>query len=48
MEYTYWELLTYLYIYGFLGWAVEVCVIAVRERRSAIRESVDGLRKFQH
>lgn len=33
MEYTYLELLTYFFIYGFLGWAAEVGVMAVRKRR---------------
>lgn len=33
MQYTYPELLSYLFIYGFLGWALEVGVMAVRKRR---------------
>lgn len=33
MQYTYPELLAYLFIYGFLGWALEVGVMAVRKRR---------------
>ena len=33
MEYTYLELLVYLFIYGFLGWAAEVGIMAVRKRR---------------
>lgn len=33
MEYTYTELLVYLFLYGFLGWVIEVGVMAVRKRR---------------
>ena len=33
MSYTFWELLTYFIIYSFLGWVVEVCIIAVKDRR---------------
>lgn len=33
MEYTYLELVTYFFIYSFLGWALEVAVMAVREKR---------------
>lgn len=33
MEYSYSDMLIYLLIYSFLGWLVEVSVIAVREKR---------------
>mgnify|MGYP003299145975 CR=1 FL=1 len=33
MTYTFLELLTYFIIYSFLGWVIEVCIIAVKDRR---------------
>ena len=33
MTYTFLEMLTYFIIYSFIGWVVEVCIIAVKERR---------------
>lgn len=33
MEYTYLELLIYLLIYSAVGWLIETCVVAVKERR---------------
>lgn len=33
MEYTYLELLTYLFLYSILGWALETGVMAIKERR---------------
>jgi len=33
MTYTYLELFAYLIIYSFLGWAFEVCVVAIKDRR---------------
>ena len=33
MTYTYLEMLTYFILYSFIGWMVEVCIIAVKDRR---------------
>jgi len=33
MAYTYLEMLTYFILYSFIGWVVEVCIIAVKDRR---------------
>lgn len=33
MTYTYLDLLAYLIIYSFLGWCLEVCVVAIKDRR---------------
>ena len=33
MQYTYTELITYLFLYGFIGWALEAAYVAVKERR---------------
>lgn len=33
MTYNIWDLLAFLLIYSFLGWVIEVCVMAVRERK---------------
>lgn len=41
MEYTYTELLTYLLFYGFLGWGIEVIVMAVKDRRFSNRGFFD-------
>ena len=41
MEYTYTELITYLLLYGFMGWVAEVVVAAVWERRFSNRGFFD-------
>lgn len=41
MEYTYTQLITYLLLYGFLGWGIEVIVVAVRDRKFANRGFFD-------
>lgn len=41
MEYTYTQLLTYLIFYGFLGWAIEVVIAAVKDRRFTNRGFFD-------
>ena len=33
MEYTYWELAMCLIIYSFIGWIVEVALVAIKERK---------------
>lgn len=33
MTYSFLEMLTYFIIYSFLGWVIEVCIIAVKDRR---------------
>lgn len=33
MTYTFLELLTFFIIYSFLGWVIEVCIIAVKDKR---------------
>lgn len=33
MEYSYLDLAAYLLIYSFLGWVLEVCIIAIKEKR---------------
>ena len=33
MQYTYLELVTYLYVYSMLGWVLEIGVMAIREHR---------------
>ena len=33
MTYTFLELFTYFIIYSFIGWVLEVCIIAIKERR---------------
>lgn len=41
MEYTYTQLITYLLFYGFLGWGMEVIVVAVKDRKFANRGFFD-------
>lgn len=41
MEYTYTQLLTYLLFYGFLGWGIEVIIVAVKERKFTNRGFFD-------
>ncbi len=41
MEYTYTQLVTYLLFYGFLGWVLEVIVVAVKDRRFSNRGFFD-------
>lgn len=33
MNYTIWDLTAYLIIYSFLGWVLEVCIVAIKDRR---------------
>ena len=33
MTYTYLDLFAYLIIYSFLGWCLEVCIVAIKDRR---------------
>jgi len=33
MNYTILELIAYLIIYSFLGWLLEVCIVAIKDRR---------------
>lgn len=41
MEYTYTQLVTYFLFYGFLGWVLEVIVVAVKDRRFSNRGFFD-------
>ena len=33
MVYTLWEMITYFIIYSFIGWVIEVSIIAIKEKR---------------
>lgn len=33
MSYTIWNLAAYLILYSFLGWVLEVCIVAIKDRR---------------
>lgn len=33
MNYTIWDLTAYLIIYSFIGWVLEVCIVAIKDRR---------------
>ena len=33
MTYSFWELFTYFIIYSFIGWVIEVSIIAIKDRR---------------
>lgn len=41
MDYTYTELVTFLLLYGFLGWLIEVIVIVVKDRTFSNRGFFD-------
>ncbi len=37
MQYTYTELVSYLFLYGFIGWGLEAAYVSVKERRFSNR-----------